>query len=425
MHAAAGSVGAPQATLTLAACLGPAPAAHVLIVVAMALSLCAGRLLQLQGFDSSSYSVDALTQTLPLLPSRGEITDRNGLVLAATEPAVAVTADPRLTAPQAAEIADVLAGHLGMTEAELMPLLTKPNTRFVYLKKKVPALTYSALAADLVEPSPARHLPRERPDPHLPERLRRRLGRRLRRRRRQGPGRAGVQARHSARRRRGQGDLRERTERQQDPARPEFDYTGENGLSYQLTLDSELQWVAERRLAEQVAKTRADSGFAIVLNVKTGQVLALANAPTYDSSKPQAARAEDRGNRAISAPYEPGSVEKVLTSAALIDSGTANPSTRVVIPHRLASDGALDQGPLRARDVALHDARGDRGLLQHRHRAAVSAARQTDAARLSAELRSGTHHAASSCRASPPASCRRPTCRMTSAIGSPSARRSL
>ena len=68
-------------------------------------------------------------------------------------------------------------------------------------------------------------------------------------------------------------------------------------------------------------------------------MIALANAPTYDSSRPQAAKSEDRGNRAISAPYEPGSVQKVLTSAALIDSGTANPSTRVVVPGRLASGG--------------------------------------------------------------------------------------
>ena len=110
-------------------------------------------------------------------------------------------------------------------------------------------------------------------------------------------------------------------------------------MSYQLTLDSEVQWVAERRLAEQVLKTRADSGFAIVLDVKTGQVIALANSPTFDSSRPQAADSEDRGNRAISAPYEPGSVQKILTSAALIDSGAANPTTRVVIPSRLASNG--------------------------------------------------------------------------------------
>jgi cell division protein FtsI (penicillin-binding protein 3) len=311
----------------------------MLIVVAMALSLCAGRLLQLQGFDSSSYSIDALTRTLPLLPARGEITDRNGLVLAATQPAVAVTADPTLTAPQAVEIAGVLAGHLGMSEAELMPLLTKTGTHFVYIKKKVPALTYSALATDMS----SRHLHgifresdpiRTYPNGSVGASVVGFVGA-------DGKGLAGLE--HSLDTQLAGVEGKETYESAPNGSKIPLGRSSitpaSNGLSYQLTLDSEVQWVAERRLAEQVAKTRADSGFAIVLDVKTGQVIALANSPTYDSSRPQAARAEDRGNRAISAPYEPGSVEKVLTSAALIDSGTANPSTRVVIPHRIASDG--------------------------------------------------------------------------------------
>ncbi len=313
---------------------------HVLlIVVSIALSLCAGRLLQLQGFDSSSYSVDALTRTLPLLPARGQITDRNGLILASTQPAVAVTADPKLTAPNADEIAGVLAGHLGMSEAELMPLLTKAGTRFVYLKKKVPALTYSALAADLSsrhlrgifrESDPIRTYPSGSvgasvvgfvgADGEGLAGLERTLNAQL----------AGVEGMETYERA-PNGSKIPLGRRSITPAR--------NGLSFQLTLDSEVQWVAERRLAAQLAKTRADSGFAVVLDVKTGQVIALANAPTYDSSKPQAADPEDRGNRAVSAPYEPGSVQKILTSAALIDSGTANPNTRVVIPRRLASGG--------------------------------------------------------------------------------------
>ncbi len=313
---------------------------HVLLIaVAMALSLCAGRLLQLQGFDSSSYTADALTRTLPLLPARGEISDRNGLVLASTQPAVAVTADPTLTAPRAAEFANVLAGHLGMREAELMPLLTKTGTRFVYLKKKVPALSYAALAADLSsrnlrgifrESDPIRTYPNGSvgasvvgfvgADGEGLAGLERTLNAQL-------VGVEGKETYESA----PNGSKIPLGRRSITPAR--------NGLSFQLTLDSEVQWAAERRLAEQVSKTRADSGFAIVLDVKTGQVIALANAPSYDSSRPQAARSEDRGNRAISAPYEPGSVQKVLTAAALIDSGTANPSTRVVIPNRLASGG--------------------------------------------------------------------------------------
>ena len=311
----------------------------LLIVVAMALSLCAGRLLQLQGFDSSSYSVDALTRTLPLLPARGQITDRNGLVLAATQPAVAVTADPTLTAPHAAEIAGVLAGHLGMSEAELMPLLTKTGTRFVYLKKKVPALTYSALATDLS----SRHLHgifresdpiRTYPNGSVGASVVGFVGA-------EGKGLAGLERSLDTQLAgvEGKETYESAPNGSKIPLGRSSITPASNGLSYQLTLDSEVQWVAERRLAEQVAKTRADSGFAIVLDVKTGQVIALANSPTYDSSRPQAARADDRGNRAISAPYEPGSVEKVLTSAALIDSGTADPSTRVVIPRRIASDG--------------------------------------------------------------------------------------
>jgi cell division protein FtsI (penicillin-binding protein 3) len=313
---------------------------HVLLIaIAMALSLCAGRLLQLQGFDSSSYKADALTRTLPLLPARGELTDRNGLVLASTQPAVAVTADPTLTAPRAAEFASVLAEYFGMSEGELMPPLTKTGTRFVYLKKKVPALTYSALATDLAsrdlrgifrESDPIRTYPNGSvgasvvgfvgADGDGLAGLERTLNAQL-------AGVEGKETYESA----PNGSKIPLGQRSITPAR--------NGLSFQLTVDSEVQWAAERRLAEQVAKTRADSGFAIVLDVKTGQVIALANAPSYDSSRPQAARSEDRGNRAISAPYEPGSVQKVLTAAALIDSGTANPSTRVIIPGRLASGG--------------------------------------------------------------------------------------
>ncbi|HJY44603.1 MAG TPA: penicillin-binding protein 2 [Propionibacteriaceae bacterium] len=313
---------------------------HVLLIaITMALSLCAGRLLQLQGFDSSSYKADALTRTLPLLPARGELTDRNGLVLASTQPAVAVTADPTLTTPRAAEFASVLAGHLDMSEAELMPLLTKTGTRFVYLKKKVPALTYSALSTDLAnrdlrgifrEGDPIRTYPNGSvgasvvgfvgADGDGLAGLERTLNAQL----------AGVEGKETFESA-PNGSKIPLGRRSITPAR--------NGLSFQLTLDSEVQWAAERRLAEQVAKTRADSGFAIVLDVKTGQVIALANAPSYDSSRPQAARSEDRGNRAISAPYEPGSVQKILTAAALIDSGTASPSTRVVIPGRLASGG--------------------------------------------------------------------------------------
>jgi cell division protein FtsI (penicillin-binding protein 3) len=127
-----------------------------------------------------------------------------------------------------------------------------------------------------------------------------------------------------------------------------------NGLDYQLTLDSELQYVAEQAVAARVRASRAASGFAITMNIKTGEVLAMANYPTFDSSDPGQVSATGRRNRAVEDVYEPGSVEKVLTSAAILDAGTRvggqliTPDTRVNVPPLLRS------GPYFIKDHWVH-----------------------------------------------------------------------
>ncbi|SEQ61157.1 peptidoglycan D,D-transpeptidase FtsI family protein [Microlunatus flavus] len=323
----------------------------VLVIMAMGLSLCAGRLLQLQGFDSARYtadSIDALTRTLPLLPARGEITDRNGQVLASTQPAVAVTADPTLVGPKAQQVAGILAPYLQMTPEQLVPLLTKPDTHFVYLKKKVPALTYTNLAADLAkagiygvfrESDPIRTYP----DGAVGSSVVGFVGA-------DGKGLGGLELSMNK-------ELSgvEGTETYESapngskiPLGNSTVTPAQNGLNFRSSIDSELQWMVQQRLATQVQRTQSDYGMAIVMNVKTGEVLAMANAPTFDSSDPSAAATESRGNNAISSPYEPGSVEKVLTSAALFDSGAATPETRLSIPYRLQS------GPLSIKDAFQH-----------------------------------------------------------------------
>lgn len=324
----------------------------VLVIMAMGLSLCAGRLLQLQGFDSARYtaeSIDALTRTLPLLPSRGEITDRNGTVLAATQPAVAVTADPTLVGAKAPQVAGILAPHLQMTPEQLVPLLTTPNTHFVYLKKQVPALTYTRLAADLSkariygifrEADPIRTYPSGSvgssvvgfvgADGKGLGGLELSMNKEL-------SGTVGTETYESA----PNGSKIPLGDSKVTPAT--------DGLNLRLSIDSELQWMVQERLARQVVRTRSDYGSVVVMNVRTGEVLAMANAPTFDPSDPSASSTDARGNNAISSPYEPGSVEKVLTAAALIDSGTATPDTRISIPTRLRS------GPLSIKDAFRHD----------------------------------------------------------------------
>ncbi|WP_408647028.1 peptidoglycan D,D-transpeptidase FtsI family protein [Tessaracoccus coleopterorum] len=115
-----------------------------------------------------------------------------------------------------------------------------------------------------------------------------------------------------------------------------------DGDSYVTTIDSDLQWMGEQALAEGLKKSGAKTGKLVVLNVDTGEVLALANGPSFDAANPGRADSDDLGNRAVTEAYEPGSVQKVLTMGALADQGLVTPDTKVVVPPRIASgDGSV------------------------------------------------------------------------------------
>jgi cell division protein FtsI (penicillin-binding protein 3) len=341
---------------------------HVIFVaMAIALSLCAGRLVQLQGFDSSSYSSDSLTRTLPLLPARGQLTDRNGLVLAATEPAVAVTADPTLIGFDAKGRPDpvkldtaiaVMAGYLDLTDAQLRPILTKPNTRFVYVKKKVPALTYTALAKELAnrgiygvfrDADPVRAYP----NGSVGAAVIGYVGG-------DGRGQTGLELSYNKELSgvEGKETFESAPNGSKIPLGQSSVSPAQNGINIQTSIDSELQWAADRALAAAVKDTRSDSGVALVMDAKTGQLLAVSNAPTFDSADPASAKKGAQGNRAVTDQYEPGSVEKVLTSAALIDSGTTKPTSRVLVPNRLPSGGGTLIKDFREHETMRYNMRG-------------------------------------------------------------------
>ena len=111
-----------------------------------------------------------------------------------------------------------------------------------------------------------------------------------------------------------------------------------DGQDLNTTIDLDLQWYVQRVLRQTREDARADSAFAVVLDTKTGEVLALADDPTYDARDPRSAKAKgDLVSRAMTDVYEPGSVEKVLTLSALIDAGKATDKTRVVVPSSLVS----------------------------------------------------------------------------------------
>lgn len=99
------------------------------------------------------------------------------------------------------------------------------------------------------------------------------------------------------------------------------------GKSLMLTLDSDMQHAVQQALAAACEKSHAESGTAIVLDPKTGDILALANCPTYNANDGGSTKETDRMNRAIAAPYEPGSTLKVITAAAALEEKKVTPST--------------------------------------------------------------------------------------------------
>ena len=91
----------------------------------------------------------------------------------------------------------------------------------------------------------------------------------------------------------------------------------QGGTSVRLTIDRDIQYVAQQALAQKVAQSRADSGTIVVMDPRTGHILARATAPTFDPNKVATATDANRGNRALANVFEPGSTSKLMTIAAV------------------------------------------------------------------------------------------------------------
>ncbi len=104
------------------------------------------------------------------------------------------------------------------------------------------------------------------------------------------------------------------------------------GSDLRLTIDSDLQWYAQQTLATQAASQGATFGIAVVLEVKTGKLKAVADFPSVDPNNVDGTPEQFRGSYAFAAPYEPGSTMKTLTTAMVVDAGLADHTSQVVAP---------------------------------------------------------------------------------------------
>jgi len=103
----------------------------------------------------------------------------------------------------------------------------------------------------------------------------------------------------------------------------------DSGAGVVLTLDEKIQYIAQKELAQAIHDTGAKAGTLIVENPNTGELLAVANWPTFNPNAAKDSSSESRMDRAASALYEPGSVFKIVTLSAAIDQGITNPDELV------------------------------------------------------------------------------------------------
>ena len=122
-----------------------------------------------------------------------------------------------------------------------------------------------------------------------------------------------------------------------------------NGATVELTIDSDIQFYAQQQVQLARDASGARNVSAVVLDAKTGQVLAMANDDTFDPSQDIGRQADKQiGNLPVTSPFEPGSVNKIVTAASVIEFGLSNPDEVLSVP------GSIDMGGVNIRDAWGH-----------------------------------------------------------------------
>ena len=255
---------------------------------------------------------------------RGMITDRNGEPLAISTPVDSVWADPQVLV-QARESWPRLAKVLGINKDVLVRLLAaKRNKEFVYLKRRVsPDLANKVMALEIpgvaLSPEYKRFYPAGEVTAHVvgfanvddvgQEGMELVYNEHLK-------GLPGAKRVIKDR----FGRIVENVERISEP-RP--------GKNIALSIDRRLQYLAYRELKKAVKGNRADAGSAVILDVHTGEVLAMVNQPAYNPNNRDELKSEHLRNRAVTDVFEPGSTVKPFTVAAALESGRFKPHTNI------------------------------------------------------------------------------------------------
>ena len=317
---------------------------RLLAVFIVVLGLIVIRLIDVQAINASDYSNRAeneLYRSSTLLAPRGEITDINGIPFARSVSAINIVVDQTMIVdPQ--KIAQIAAPILNKSESEILSKIVGSKRWYLVARDATPAqwnklkeafanynagLKRTEFNKRIVGFFPERNYTREYPAGSIIASL-------IGFTNQAGDGAAGIESAYNS------------TLKGQDgkyiyangiyaeiPGTQQQLVQAKAGNSIRLTIDRDIQYVAENAIAKAVRASSAKSGTVIVMDPKTGQILAHATAPTFDPNKP--VKLSDVHNASVEEVYEPGSTGKVMTLAAAIEENLVTPTTVFSVPYAL------------------------------------------------------------------------------------------
>lgn len=305
-----------------------------------------GRAFWLQGLhkDFLRQKGDArYSRVMEMAAHRGKIVDRHGEPLAISTPVESVAASPPDVVASEAQLAE-LAALLKIAPADLRRKLSERNREFVYLKRQLPPeLAERVVRLDVPGIFLQREYRRYYPAGEVMAHIIGFTGV-------DDNGQEGLELVHEQDLAGVPGSRRVLKDRLghiiEDVGAVK---TPRHGRDLPLSIDLKIQYLAHRELAQAIRAHRAKAGAIVVLDAHSGEILALANQPTYNPNKRVKLDRSHTRNRAITDIFEPGSTLKPFTAAAAIEAGAYKPTTRIQ-----TAPGKLKIGPNTIHDAHPH-----------------------------------------------------------------------
>jgi len=326
----------------------------IVATIALAFAALAVRAAYVQVIDNSFFKRQGevrFARTLELPANRGRILDRNGLLLATSVPAPSIWANPEDMERDPEKLRQ-LARLLGMMPADLEKKLANEDKTFVWLKRQLDeSVAKEILALDIKGVYTIKEYKRLYPEGEAAAHV-------VGFTNVEDVGQEGMElvfqkqlAGRSGSRRVIKDRLGRVVEDIGEAVLPV------DGVDLQLSIDNKVQFFAYQKLRDAVLEHKAKAGSVVVLDAQSGEVLALANYPSYSPDKRVNLSGEQLRNRALTDTFEPGSTMKPLVISQALEKGIVRPESRIeTAPGRLTISGstisdAHPQGTLTVSEV--------------------------------------------------------------------------